>query len=699
MAVVYGSPGLEAGDQRVCKALETLPADSLIYAQPLLVHHAERREPDYVIVNPQWGVIVLEVKDWVQIRAMDARGLEVYRTKLGYWESVDSPVDQARQAAFVLVNRLAEDPELRNYAGKLDFSYTYGAILPNLFGTMVKNCNYHWGQNYVLGKDDLLVDRITEKIRGIPTQFRVVMTDAQVRAVCAVLDGRNVLRDRHTGEFKGVLDQTQESIAKEGLVPLLIEPVINKEEEPNQQTSLFGFLHPEPEHRKKHLESEVPDEVMEVQHDLRVRLVRGFAGTGKTDVLVLRAHYLAEQYPKHKILVTTFNDPLYQTRLMPELAHLKKQVDVRKFDGLCSEIYQKRNGRWKDPQPIRGMLAWMAERSPLMQEWGIDFLADEFTWMKEAGRTEAKAYMEKPREGRGGSTGRTLSTQQKKQIFHLFEEYQAELAEQSMFDWADLHDKTLKYLQDGVPPDTTYDVILIDEAQHFAPTWMKIIKTYLKPEGVLFLCDDPSQSVYRYFSWRQKGIDVVGKTRWLKVPYRNSRQIFEASYALLSGDELAKSLLGEDKNMALPDLSNANLRNGNLPVIRQFETVQAEKQFILDEILRLVAQGLRVQDICILHNQKYVLDAYKEVKKMGGNVENAITQTGMEYTAVFIPQTQKLFDRAIGKSWEEDQSQQRLTSYMLMTRARSHLYMTYQQKWPKALDPTRPYVDWVEVAA
>ena len=78
-------------------------------------------------------------------------------------------------------------------------------------------------------------------------------------------------------------------------------------------------------------------------------------------------------------------------------------------------------------------------------------------------------------------------------------------------------------------------------------------------------------------------------------------------------------------------------------------------------------------------------------------LKNAISQTGMEYTAVFIPQLQKLFDRALGKSWDEDQSQQRLAVYMLMTRARSNLYMTYQKKWPKVLDGLKGYVEWVEV--
>ena len=380
---------------------------------------------------------------------------------------------------------------------------------------------------------------------------------------------------------------TQESIAKEGLVPQKVEPEIQLK----SQNPLFIDLFPDPEARKKHLESEVPAEVIELKTDMHIRLVRGFAGTGKTDVLLLRAQYLAEHHKELKILVTTFNDPLYQKRLKPELNHLKKYIDVYKFDTLCSGIYQKRNEQWKEPQGARGLITWMAEQDPEMKEWGIDFLTDEFIWIKEAYRTKREDYISKPREGRGGATGRILSPKQKNEIFTLFQKYQMELNERSTFDWADLHEKTLKYLNSGIVPDKKYNVILIDEAQHFAPTWMKIINQFLEPGGVLFLCDDPSQSMYRFFSWRQKGIEVTGKTRWLRIPYRNTRQIFEAAFSLIANDDMAKRLLGEDKTFAIPDLDNINLRNGKRPLVRNFETVQAEKQFILKVILQLIEQG------------------------------------------------------------------------------------------------------------
>lgn len=694
MAQVYGSPGQEPGDQKVYEVLKSLPPECIIYAQQELVYKSECVHPDYVLVNPRWGVIVLEVKDWVQVDKIDKYGLMVFRTQHRKWEYENNPLTQARTAAITLQNMLVEDNSLRNYAGKLDFSYAYGVALPNLFGVNIQNCNHNWGAGHILGMQDLTAQVITSKIESIPAKFRNQMTEAQVRAVCAIIDGRNKVVDSRTGEFKGILDRQQESIAKEDLSA----PPIPVEVPKTVQHVLLQELFPQPEERRKQLEQEVPEEVVNLKTDMHVRLVRGFAGTGKTDVLVLRAQYLSQQYPDKKLLVTTFNEPLYQERLFPELEHLKKQIDVKKFDTLCAGICKRWWGKWKTPQSSLGIVGHMVEANIKVNDWGVDFLSDEFKWIKEAQRTSRQDYLEKPRDGRGGESGKTLSKDQKNEIFDLFEVYEKELEEISAVDWAGMHDKTLEYLEQGLSPEKKYDVILIDEAQHFAPVWMKIISHFLKPDGLLFLCDDPSQSVFRFFSWKQKGIDVVGKTRWLKVLYRNTKQIFKAAFSLIENDDVAKKLLAEDKNLAMPDLENCGLRNGPLPVVKQFSTRQAEEQYILDAIIKLVKSGVRKEDICILHNQTYVLDEYQKLLN-DPQIKYAysISHTGMEYSAVFIPQVQRIMDRNVGVKWEEDLGQQRLAVYTMMTRARTHLFMGYQQKWPRELDGLRDHVDWQEL--
>jgi len=687
MAKMYGKPGEEWGDQKVYEALESLPADYIVYAQPLLVHEEKRREPDYVLVAKELGVMVLEVKDWKHIESVNAREAEVIREKSGRLESVDSPVDQARKAAFVLTDMLKEDEELRNYAGKLDFPYAYCAVLPHQPPLTIQRLEKAWGKTYLLGRDDLKPDRIYGKVKAVHVPFRRMMTETQFRAACAILDDRNKIIDKKTGEFKGVLDSDQEALVKEPPVP----EEDTKDGKEKLQDDLFGLNQPSPAAHMQHLEDEMPVEISELKKEMHVRLVRGFAGTGKTDILVLRAQYLHDQYPDIDILVTTFNDPLFKNRLQPELKHLKKRVDVKKFDSLCADLYKRWNGRWDKPQDTGGLVKKLARENPRIDEINPDFIKDEFIWIKEMRRTNREDYINLPREGRGAASGKTLSRKAKSEIFDFYERYNEELDSLSAHDWVDLHDHTLDYLEKGIQPEKRYDVVLIDEAQHFAPTWVKIIQHFVKPGGSIFLCDDPSQSVYRFYSWRQKGIEVSGRTRWLRIPYRNTRQIFKAAFALVAEDGQAQKMLGEEGVRIVPNLDSPCLRNGPKPQVHRFDTVPSERDFIGQEIETVIGQGFKPEDICILHSQRYILEGFKNKFNNKVHVDEARRQTGMEYSAIFIPQVQRLFEREVGKPWEEEQSRQRMQLYMMMTRARSRLYLSYQQKWPKTFDPILEY--------
>jgi hypothetical protein len=691
MAQVYGQPGKEWGDKLVWKVLHHLPDGCIVYSQPTLVYRSEVRYPDYVIVYHKWGVIVLEVKDWVRVKERDRKSALVQRRD-GSEEWKTSPVDQARQAAHVLADMLEKDEDLLDYAGKRAFSYAYGGVLPHLSPSAIRWLEQEWGEGYLLGEADIRQDRITEKIESIPVPFRNVLMESQVRAICAIVDGRLKAEDRSTGEFKGVYDRTQESIAKEPLPRL--RPIAQTQ---TAQVDMFADQLPSGEARIKHLEAEMPEEAAELISAPYVRLVRGFAGTGKTDVLILRAHYLHEQYPDIDILVTTFNDLVYASRLLPELRDME-QVDVIKFDTLCSAIYRKKHGRWIEPQDTGGLVARMAQDYPLIVELGQSFVTDEFIWMKEIGRTERQAYVAQVREGRGGASERTLTRKVKEQVFDLFEAYQQRLQDMPAYDWVDLHDKVLRYLQQGIEPGKWYDVILIDEAQHFAPTWMQIISKFLKPNGALFLCDDPSQSVYRYFSWLQKGVEVVGRTRWLRIPYRNTRQVFEAAYALIAGDAAAQEQLAEDNKYIQPNLDSAVMRDEpeSRPQVHCFESWEDERRYVVQEIRGLISQGIRPEEIGILHTEKYGLDRYRPLVPKGVHLHEVKRQTGLEYKVVFISQIQKMVERTVGISWADSSSRQRRLIYMAMARARRRLYLLYEQQWPKVLEPIRSYVDWIE---
>ena len=691
MATVFGEPGEEPGDQKVFQALHYLPDEAIVYAQPQLVYKEEHRDPDYIIVHPEWGVIVLEVKDWIKIKKVKRKQAFIYRTTTGKYEWTDSPVEQARTASFVLENMLKENQELIHYAGyhagKLKFPRRYAGFLPNIPPATITWLEQTWGVGSILGKDSLKPERITNKVMRIPAPFQAPLSEKQVRAVCAIIDPTIIVKDHTTGTFKGVLDKRQETVVKESLDPKVTQD--KKERDDTAQTSFIEALKPSPEKREDYLEETVPDEVLELRKASYVRLVRGFAGTGKTDVLVLRARYLAKRYPEKSILVTTFNRLIKEERLQSELKDLHKNIDVFTFDKICSTLYQKRNHQWNEPQTTQGLIAKMAEDDPRVEKYGVNFLSDEIIWLKESGLTTREAYINATRLGRGGQSGRRLSSNMKNEIFDIYEEYQRRLRDLPAFDWVDLHENVWRWLQEGLRLDKQYDVILIDEAQHFAPTWMRIIQAILNPDGALFISDDPSQSVYRLFSWRQKGVNVVGRTRWLKIPYRNTRQIFQAAFSLIASNPLALTMLKEDGSSVQPDLDADALRDGERPEIHYFPHRDAEIKFIQSKVAVLVETGILPNEICILHTQSHTLNKYKKETKLpnGVHVEELKRVTGMEYKVVFIPQIQDLFDRDTSLGWDKDIANRQITFYMGMTRTRDKLYLSYQKTLPKYLEP------------
>jgi len=617
----------------------------------------------------------------------------VYRQQIGESAWENSPIEQARSAAHVLEKMLKEDKDLVNYAGKLDFPYRYAGVLPNLPPRTIEWLEKSWGINHLIGRDDLKTDRIQQKIESIPAPFTCKMTENQVRSVCAILDDRNKVIDQISGEFKGIYNRDQEEIAKE-----LIEPLIHSDESENQveQSAFEMFNLPKKNARVKHLESGMPTEVSGIKKASHIRLLRGFAGTGKTDVLILRAFYLTENYPEIEILVTTFNRPILEDRLQPELDCIKNKVDVITFDSLCSKIFVLKHGQWIKPQETLGLINKLVENNSSISEIGSDFIAEEIVWLKESGLTERNQYINCIRGGRGNESRRRLSKKMKSKIFDIYEEYENELKELPAHDWVDLHEKTWKLLLNGVKPFKTYDAILIDEAQHFAPTWMKVIQAFLNPGGSLFISDDPSQSVYRLFSWRQRGVDVVGRTRWLRIPYRNTRQIFKAAYSLIKDNFVAQQFLSESGEQIIPEQDHEILREGEKPQVYNFNSFEKEKHFVFEEVNKLINIGLLPEEIGLLHTQKHIRETYRQILPRGLKVDEPRRQTGMEYKAVFIPRLQDFFKRDPKHSYYEDLNRKQLIFYMTMARARDYLYLLYGYKWPKELDPINPYVEWHE---
>jgi superfamily I DNA/RNA helicase len=415
-----------------------------------------------------------------------------------------------------------------------------------------------------------------------------------------------------------------------------------------------------------------------ISRSVAIRLVRGFSGSGKTLVLMQRARFLAAQYPEWKIAVLTFNKPLQE---LLEGAFAGTSVQVRTFDSLCQSFMRKQGEAFR----LSEWLEWNKFDYSIIRALGNENAGREINWLREMGITDQEAYLSTPRHGIGKEV--RLSMEQRGAVFEACQAYRDYLREKGFWDWEELRLNVLEELRAGRLSHQSYDAILIDEAQDWAPGWLQVIRQFLKPgHGLLFLADDPSQSIYRYFSWKEKGIDVVGRTRWLRVPYRNTYEIYQAAYNLIAAHQEIQASLSESGELVKPDLNSAEMRHGEKPLVRRCQNAVDELAYIKNKIDTLRREGYRDEQIAILARHRNDLDPIKNAMRGYGVKVNPIHSfNGLEMEAVFIPYLHKTFT----KEDEDAEATERRLHYMAMTRARSQLVLTYSGKLPKAYEGLR----------
>ena len=126
--------------------------------------------------------------------------------------------------------------------------------------------------------------------------------------------------------------------------------------------------------------------------------------------------------------------------------------------------------------------------------WEIAGVPVLFDWGYFTNRTDTfpQELLDKyaDRTGRGFA----LAESMRHKVYEAMEAYHKALYGEQLLDWGDVPRQMWRLIQSGQAKPPTYDVILVDEAQFFAPIWFEIIKMILKPAtSHLFLVADPSQ--------------------------------------------------------------------------------------------------------------------------------------------------------------------------------------------------------------
>jgi hypothetical protein len=305
-----------AGERRLLQQLKQCLDDAHIVWHNVPIG-PRARQPDFVVLGPRMGVLLLEVKDWrcstVQRATRDAVALHTERGPV----TDHHPLRQARDYAMELVDLMQHDPALVHddgpHRGRLLFPYGWGAVLSGMRRSEVAQ---RPGFDAVFPPaQTLLRDDLEDSVDPDTFQQRLL--------------GLFTVHYPHT------LSPAQRDRIRWHLFPELrlnAEPVepVEPDTAPPPVPDLLQVM-------------DLPQEQIARRLGSGHRVVHGVAGSGKTVVLVLRAQMLAAKATAEQpVLVLCYNRALAdrldaQVRQRP----VGDRVQVRTFHRWCQELARR----------------------------------------------------------------------------------------------------------------------------------------------------------------------------------------------------------------------------------------------------------------------------------------------------------------------------------------------------------------------
>jgi hypothetical protein len=296
------------GERLFFRTLKTfLPDDYIVYYEPDI----QGRRPDFVIIGPDLGIVVLEVKDYTKNTLLQINHDEWHIVTTSEEQTVvKSPMKQARDNMFHVVDTLKKDKSLIQLDGKykfqLKFPYGHGVVFTRLYSK----------------------DFVQEGL------YSVIEPN-----LCFT-------RDEIDPDKEGFSEEIlMEKILNMFVVPFRLKESLSLEDINAIRYHLFPEVRISAEYKPP-----VPyqDQLLLSLHDIKTmdlhqenlakqigdknRLIRGVAGSGKTIILASRAKMLSKQNPDWKILILCYNISL--SNAIQQMIHhmLNEPEDLFDFD-------------------------------------------------------------------------------------------------------------------------------------------------------------------------------------------------------------------------------------------------------------------------------------------------------------------------------------------------------------------------------
>jgi superfamily I DNA/RNA helicase len=505
----------------------------------------------------------------------------------------------------------------------------------------------------------------------------------------------------------------------------------------------------------------------------RPLLITGISGSGKTCILVHRARRLAAMHPERKICLLTLNRPLAalldqlvtalctpgererisvwayydlfrrilsrvgaqayldayaETLLEGDRMHdTLRQVDARRcvndFDPRSREDL---NDTWSDfwwrchhheePQLKEArarLFKYLREQHLTIDPEG--YLREEFQLIRTAFPIEArtKLYGEFTREGRAIRLINTANHPHRRDVLYLLKRYEEYMLHGAMLDEEGVSQilmcQPLRESLRDLPPEVTFDHLLIDEFQDFSSVELNLLRQLPRADSNAFCAAGDSTQKILVKDLRMMAAGLVSGSAEIyriRQNFRNSRQILQAASKLNSHYGEIAQQQGVDIEIIDPELAAretarpiACIADYQIPVAWEFAqewvaeqevapwsvciATAAPRNITVDSILEGRPEGLHADSIkgdYMSRPSHMVVGTISEVK---GFEFSMIIIVGCSASSFPPPQHPK------AEEWRDA-----LRLYVAMTRGRDQVVLIYQDEPSECLELMRDSMEW-----
>ena len=157
----------------------------------------------------------------------------------------------------------------------------------------------------------------------------------------------------------------------------------------------------------------------------------------------------------------------------------------------------------------------------------------------------------------------------------------------------------------GEVPQFRYDAVLVDEAQNFSTEYLKFcVALFQDPDPArhsLLVVGDPAQDIYANgFTWIAAGIHAQGRTKRLRINYRNTRQTLSFAWKFLIQDPEIDIGVTSDGDSDVVEPQSAG-REGHEPEVHAVSGVAEEIGKIQEIIEGWYYNGIPSRSIGVLY--------------------------------------------------------------------------------------------------